>query len=295
MKVSGFTFIRNARKYDYPVVESISSVLPLVDEMVVCAGDSEDDTLQLIESIGSPKIRIIHSVWDKNLREGGAVLAVETNKAMDAVSADADWLFYIQGDEVLHEEYIPVVRQAMERYRGDKQVEGLLFRYRHFYGSYRYIGDGRKWYSREIRVIRNNPAIRSYRDAQGFRKTNGEKLRVKAIPAWIYHYGWVRNPLFMQQKTRDFGQFWNDDAAHQAWTETVDKKGPAFDYSNIDSLQLFEGTHPAVMKNRVAAENWNFRFDLKKKNFKSWGQRCLYYLEKWTGIRPFEYSNYKKI
>lgn len=295
MKVSGFTFIRNAVKYDYPVVESIRSVLPLVDEMVVCAGDSEDATDQLIESIGDPKVRITRSVWDKHLREGGAVLAVETNKAMDAVSTEADWLFYIQGDEVLHEQYIPVVRKAMEKYLDDPQVEGLLFRYRHFYGSYRYIGDGRKWYSREIRVIRNDPQIRSYRDAQGFRKDNGKKLRVKAIDAWIYHYGWVRNPVFMQQKNRDFGQFWNDEKAHREWTETVDKKGPGFDYSNIDSLELFEGTHPEVMKKRVEGEDWNFRYDIRKKNFKNLKQRCLYYLDKWFGIRPFEYSNYKKI
>ena len=35
MKVVGFTFIRNALTYDYPVLESIQSLLPLCDEMVV--------------------------------------------------------------------------------------------------------------------------------------------------------------------------------------------------------------------------------------------------------------------
>ncbi|HMU72790.1 MAG TPA: glycosyltransferase family 2 protein, partial [Ferruginibacter sp.] len=113
MKVSGFTFVRNAVKYGYPVVESISSLLPIVDEMVVCLGDSEDETNALIGSIGSEKIRTIHSVWDSSLREGGKVLAVETNKAMDATAADSDWLFYIQADEVLHEKYYPVILEAM--------------------------------------------------------------------------------------------------------------------------------------------------------------------------------------
>ena len=74
MKVSGFTFVKNAIKYGYPVTASIRSVLPLVDEMIVCLGDSEDDTTRLIESIGSDKIKIIHSVWDSSLREGGKVL-----------------------------------------------------------------------------------------------------------------------------------------------------------------------------------------------------------------------------
>ena len=108
MKISGFTFVKNAMKYDYPVVESIRSLLPLVDEMVIDLGDSEDDTEGLIKAIGSDKMKMFHSVWDKNLREGGKVLAVETDKAMDAVSPDADWLFYIQADEVIHEKYLPL-------------------------------------------------------------------------------------------------------------------------------------------------------------------------------------------
>jgi hypothetical protein len=294
MKVSGFTIIKNAIKYDYPVVESIQSILPLVDEMIVCAGDSEDETNKLIESIGNEKIKLIHSVWQK-YTEGGAALAAETNKAMDAVSADTDWLFYIQADEVLHEDYLPVVRTAMEMYKDDKAVEGLLFHYHHFYGSYRYIGDSRKWYSKEIRVIRNDKQIRSYRDAQGFRKINDDKLKVKLIDAWIHHYGWVRNPVFMQRKDRDFGQYWNNEKSQTAWAEFIDSKGQEYDYSVIDSLEMYKGTHPAVMKKRLENENWHFSFDIKKKNFKNFKHRLLYYFEKWTGKRPFEYSNYKRI
>ena len=122
MKVSGFTFVKNAIKYGYPVTASIRSVLPLVDEMIVCLGDSEDDTTRLIESIGSDKIKIIHSVWDSSLREGGKVLAVETNKALDATTAESDWLFYIQADEVIHEQYYPVILNAMQKYKQDTRV-----------------------------------------------------------------------------------------------------------------------------------------------------------------------------
>jgi len=35
MKISGFTIIRNAVMNDYPVLEAIQSILPVVDEMVV--------------------------------------------------------------------------------------------------------------------------------------------------------------------------------------------------------------------------------------------------------------------
>src|ERR1700742_1004044 len=107
MKVAGFTFIRNAIKNDYPVVEAITSILPVCDEFIVALGNSEDETEQLIRNIGSAKIKIIHTVWDESLREGGKVLAAETDKALDAVSPDIDWCFYIQGDEVMHEQYLP--------------------------------------------------------------------------------------------------------------------------------------------------------------------------------------------
>ena len=90
MKISGFIIIRNAVINDYPVVEAIRSVLPMVDEMIVSIGDSEDDTLGLIQSIASDKIRIVHSVWDPTLRKDGAVLAAETNKAFKHVSPDSD-------------------------------------------------------------------------------------------------------------------------------------------------------------------------------------------------------------
>src|SRR5215467_2987830 len=132
MKVTGFTFIRNAVKFDYPIVEAISSILPLCDEVVVNIGKSDDGTEELIRSMASPKIRIYHSQWDDSLREGGAVLAAETNKAFDHVPGNSDWCVYIQGDEVIHEKYYPSIREAMEKYKDDPRVEGLLFKYLHF-------------------------------------------------------------------------------------------------------------------------------------------------------------------
>ncbi|HLX92701.1 MAG TPA: hypothetical protein VKR32_13515, partial [Puia sp.] len=147
MKVSGFTFVRNAIRFDYPVVEAVTSILPLCDEIIVNIGNSDDDTEALVRTIPSEKIEIYHSIWDESLKEGGHVLAVETDKALDQVSTDADWCIYIQADEVIHEKYNQAILEAMERYKGDLRVDGLLFKYLHFYGSYDYIGDSRTWYS----------------------------------------------------------------------------------------------------------------------------------------------------
>lgn len=284
MKVSGFTFIRNAVKYDYPIVESILSILPIVDEFVVLVGKSEDSTLALIESINSSKIKIVQSVWDDTLRKGGRVLAVETDKAFQQVDADSDWAFYLQGDEVIHEKYLPVIKKAMRDNLNDKKVEGLLFKYKHFYGSYDFIGDSQRWYRQEIRVIRNNKRIQSYRDAQGFRKEN-KKLKVKAIDAWVYHYGWVKPPEIQQAKNKYFPSLWGNAENKEAFVEE------SFDYSQIDSLANFEESHPEVMLKRIAAKNWNFNFDPTKKNL-DFKTKVLNTIEKWTNIRLGEYKNY---
>src|SRR5689334_14313339 len=233
MKVTGLTIIRNAIKYDYPVVEAITSILPLCDEFIVAVGKSEDDTLSLIKNIGSPKIRIIETAWDDTLRQGGQVLALETNKALDAVGKDTDWCFYIQSDECVHEKYLAIIREAMLEYKDDAKVDGLLFDYRHFYGSYDYVGNSPRWYRKEIRIVRNDPEIRSYKDAQGFRKTDGSKLRVKQIPAEIYHYGWVKPPKAQQAKQKSFHRLWHDDH----WVEKNVRKAEEFDYTQIDSLE----------------------------------------------------------
>lgn len=290
MKISGFTFVRNAVKYDYPIVESIQSILPIVDEFVVSVGNSDDDTLQLIESIGSPKIKIYHSVWDDSLREGGKVLAVETDKAFAHVSPRADWCFYLQGDEVVHEKYLDNIKSGAERYLSNPQVEGLLFNYLHFYGSYDYVGDSRRWYNREIRIIRNDKKISSYRDAQGFRKT-GRKLNVKPINAYIYHYGWVKHPQQQQHKRDNVGIYYSNDQNSNFKQEIKDQ----FDYSNdADSLRRFTDSHPAVMKKRITYKNWDLKLDVTKKNM-SLKDAMLHKIEKWTGKRLFDYQNYRII
>lgn len=288
MKVSGFTFVRNAIKYDYPIVEAIQSILPLCDEVVVAVGNSDDDTLGLIRNIASDKIKIIETIWDDSLREGGRVLAVETDKAFAAVSKETDWAIYIQGDEIIHEKYHPVIRHAMEANLSNKKIDGLLFNYEHFYGSYDYVGESYRWYRREIRVIRNNPEIFSYRDAQGFRKKPNDKLTVKLIDAYVYHYGWVKEPKAMQGKQESFNKYWHDDQ----WMEKNVAKRNEFDYSGIDALRKFNGTHPAVMQTRIDRINWKFDFDLSQNKFKL-KDKLKRLIEKLTGWRPGEYKNYK--
>jgi hypothetical protein len=291
MKVSGFSFIKNALKFDYPVIEAVTSILPVCDEFVVAVGKSDDDTLNYIKSINSPKLRIIETVWDETLREGGRVLSDETNKAFRAISADTDWCFYIQGDEVIHEKYLDNIKQAMIKYKDDKDVDGLLFEHINFYGSYDYVADSRNWNKKEIRVIKNNPDFYSYKDAMSFRKGKDVKLDVVFVDACIYHYGWVKQPEAMQKKQLEFHKLWHDDK----WVEENIPKVDEFDYSQIDSVAKFKGTHPKVMEQRLKRLNWTFSFDPTKGKKQSLRKRILNYIYQNTGVHIGEFKNYNLI
>lgn len=291
MKVAGFTFIRNAVQNDYPIVEAITSILPICDEFVVAVGNSDDGTLELIQGIPSEKIRIIETVWDESAREGGRVFALETDKAYQAISPDTDWAFYIQGDECVHEKDLPVILQAMQNNANDPNVEGLLFHYKHFYGSYNFIADSRRWYRREIRVVKFGKDVHSYKDAQGFRKA-GQKIHAKLIDASIYHYGWVKPPNGLNNKVRNFHQFYHDDA----WLDRHMPENFTFDLGNAERLTRFEGTHPQVAQKRIESMQWPFQFDpvaLRKRM--SLRRKILQQIEDWTGWRIGEYCNYKMI
>lgn len=290
MKVSGFTFIRNAVKYDYPVVEAIRSILPLCDDFIVAVGNSDDNTEEVIQSIDQQKITVLNTSWDDSpeMKKSGEVFASETNKAFRAVPEDSDWAFYIQGDEVVHEKYLDTIHRAMEKWKDDKRVDGLLFKYLHFYGSYDYVGISQRWYRKEIRVIRNDKSIYSYRDAQGFRKGNNHKLNVKPVDAHVYHYGWVKKPDVMMDKIKNTSTFYND----IPWIQKM-SRGQSYDYSNIDALALFDGSHPAVMAGHIKRKNWVFEHDISF-NRLSLKYRGKLFLRKYLGINTF-YENFRII
>ena len=290
MFVSGFTFIRNAIRFDYPIVEAIRSILPLCDEVVVAVGQSDDETLALVRSIGNPRIKIVETVWDDGLRAGGFVLAQETDKALEAVHPDAQWCIYIQGDEVMHEADYPSVRKAMELYLSDPDVEGLLFDYTHFYGSYDYVGISRKWYRKEVRIVRKSKNICSWKDAQGFRHTDGSKLSVAPSGGRVFHYGWVKHPEQQQAKQWNFHQLWHD----KAWVGQHIGYDTKFSYADKEPIKRFEGRHPAVMQARIEQVNWTFESDPSSMPL-PFKEKLSALIEQMTGWRPGEYKNYRLV
>jgi hypothetical protein len=290
LKVCGFSFVRNGIKFGYPFQEAIQSILPICDQVIVAVGNSDDNTLEKVKAI-DPKVKVIKTTWDESLRKGGRVLAVETDKAFQAIPQEYDWAFYLQGDEVVHEKHLPVILKAMADNLNQADIDGLLFKYVHFFGSYDFVGVDSSWYRREIRVVRNKKDIFSYRDAQGFRKKNNKKLNVKLIDAEIMHYGYAKQPEVLQKKVNTIKMFFNKNV-QQGNNGTDTEK---FEYEGMNvPVRKFSGTHPRVMQELISRKNWSFNPDLSIKYY-SLKDRVKKTIFKYTGWIPGEYKNYKII
>jgi len=286
--ISGFTFVRNAVLLDFPIVEAIRSILPLCDEVVVNVGRSDDDTLDLVRGIGDPRIRILETEWDFGRREH--LLADETLRAQRACRHP--WGVYIQADEVLHEAGVPVIRQTIDEVDDDPRVEGLVVRYRHFFGDPFTEAVNRKWYRHEIRVIRLDPGqdIHPFRDAQGFRVgPANRRTRCRLTAAEMYHYGWARSAAALRGRKKEDRKLFlgtvHDPAAHE----------PVLTW--FPGLRPFTGAHPAVARAWVERHRHDPDRTMSAPRFE-WKHLRLYtsdLIERLTGKRLFEFRNYRPV
>jgi glycosyltransferase involved in cell wall biosynthesis len=243
-----------------------------------------------VQSLNDPKIKIIETIWDDSMREGGRILAQQTNIALEHCTGD--WIIYLQADEDLHEQEIELLKTAMMKAEKRPEIEGLLFKYLHFFGDYAHIGMGRQWYRKEIRACRNSGSITSWKDAQGFRVRESDsvfrKLRVLDIPVHIYHYGWVRNPSAYLRKQAAFGRLYHDDA----WLKEHLPKSEEF--PTCYELAEFTGTHPKIMQERIKEDGlWTKHFDSNRRLSRPFAVALCDTFERLTGKRIFEYRNYE--
>jgi len=312
MKISGFSFGRNTSKLYYPIKESILSILPICDEFVFILGkgDEDDNTLEILQSIDSPKLKIIHTEWDTEKFPNGMENAHQTDIAISHCTGD--WLFYVQADEVVHEKYLPVIQKRCEELLNRKEVEGLLFKYKHFFGDYNHYINHHGWYQNEIRIVRNHPDIHSFESAQSFRripnfdgksyrKSEGTQLlKVATVDAYIYHYGWVRPPKYMQSKKKALDSIHKGDKKAESLYKERDEE---FDYGPLKSMLKFKDTHPAVMADKMKDFSWAsslnyttsknpnrplFKHEKLKYRVISWAERNLN-----AGKHFFPFKNWK--
>lgn len=302
VSISGFSMCRNADSLYYPIRESIESILPIVDEFIVAVGEGfeGDETRELIASINSPKIKIIDTVWYTDKFKYGSVHAQQTDIAKNACSGD--WLFYLQADEVIHEKDHKEIVDACSGFLDDKSVDGFVFNYLHFWGDFDHVHDSHAWYDLEIRIVRNDPSIHSWKSAQSFRrytsfddskyldKEGTQKLNVKCLKSEVYHYGWVRPPVLMTKKIN---------ALDKIHSHEKERQSRPFSYGELNQIPKLTGTHPSVMHHWIEKSKWEndgspspeyLRHNKLKAKVMTWLEKHLF-----GGKRIFSSHNFRKL
>ena len=251
MKVSAFTFIKNGQILGYPFLQSIQSILPIVDEFVINVGNSEDDTLKLINSINDKKIRVIESQWNETMQNRGYVYGQQ--KMIAQYNCTGDWAFYIEGDEVYHESELLQIKKSMENHLNDSNVEALVFDFFHFYGNANTLLNSPGWYRSEARIIKNS--LRTYAPDGLFwvvldSNKKGRYPKAKHTGATCYHYGWVRSEEQMNLKSSKIQKYWGESPIK-------------IDYSQIDHtiIEEFQGSHPDIIKDWLPKDSGLYRVD----------------------------------
>jgi glycosyltransferase involved in cell wall biosynthesis len=292
MKVSGFTLIYNGITLGFPYIESIKSLAPLCDEVIINVGFSDpectqdDGTWELLQKeLNDEKYDFIKSYWDPKIKKDGLILSQQTNIALEKCSGDL--AFYLQGDEVLHEQEYSLIKEEMKRLFEDPDSEGVVFNYIHFYGNTDIVKHTRNTYRRELRLLKNLPTIRSIKDAQGFRHQDGTKIKCFQTKAHVFHYGWAREQEIMNRKAQDFDKLYHGEN-HQSKN---------FRYQRIWGLKPFQKSHPKVMdqwikKNKNDLDIMSLPLNHEWKNI---GLCLSDWLENLTGYRIGEYKNFKII
>ena len=275
MKVSAFTFIKNGQILGYPFVQSINSILDIVDEFVINVWQSEDSTLSIIQSINSPKIRIIKSHWNEKMHDRGYVYGQQ--KMIAQFNCTGDWAFYVEGDEVYHENDLEKILESMKIHANDKNVEALIFDFYHFYGNGNSILDSPGWYRSEARIIKNS--VRSYAPDGLFwlileSNKKGRYPKSKHTGVSCYHYGWIRTENQMNLKSSKVQKYWGN-------------KHKRIDYRQMDKsiIKKFEGSHPLVMMDWIVQDEGVFQTDPNYKlTTKQKKHRIMLKIEKLLGI-----------
>ncbi|MGA2244868.1 MAG: glycosyltransferase [Verrucomicrobiota bacterium] len=290
MKVSGFTFLRNGQKLGYPFVASIRSLLPLVDEFVIALGPCDDDTGEMIKAMGDAKIRIIPTQWNERIRNDYSVkgFVFGQQKSIALYNCTGDWAFYLEADEVLHEDDLPKIRAAMEKHLDNERVEALAFDYLHFYGNRNTVVWSPGWYRSEVRILRNTiPAWSS--ESLFFNVVVNHKQsrypRAAHTGVTIFHYGWVRSEAQMNLKAGATHKYWANEPAARV------------DYAAIDGtvLRLFSGTHPKVIRDWLPAADGIFPADPKHQlTAREKKHRRMLWLEKAVGLK-FNKKHYELV
>lgn len=192
--IGATTFIKDGFKYDYNFQETIQS-LKWADQITVVCIATEDGTPEACLKMADDKTKIIvldDTIW--NLLSGKDRLSHFSN--IGIANLQTDWTMYVQADEVLHEDSIPWINQAVH-----EDVDAFMCRRYNLWNTpYQVLNvpiNRRPCSSEVIRLARNQ--FRCVDDAESI-GVDGRLSFAYLDRIEIFHMGFVRRREVMKSK-----------------------------------------------------------------------------------------------
>ena len=198
-------------------------------------------------------------------------------KMIAQFNCTGDWAFYIEGDEVYHEDDLEKIQSSMRMHLNDANVEALVFDFNHFYGNANSVLNSPGWYRSEARIIKNS--VRSYAPDGLFwlvldSNKKGRYPKAKHTGVNCYHYGWVRSEVEMNLKSSKVQKYWGS-------------KHVKIDYAQMDQsiIKKFEGSHPKIILDWIPKDAGLYQTDSSyKATQKQKKHQLMIKLEKLFGL-----------
>lgn len=252
--LAGFSYIYNGIDFDIPFIESIKSVIHIVDEFVLTECYSKDGTwekcLKLQEEYPN-KIKLLRRPWVEHFSE----ISLLANWTATHIDEDIQYCMQLQSDEVIHEKDLDILRRLPELMNLNNKT-AARWRYNHFLGNpsttFPFC------YSELVRVIKRGLGWQIIGDGVQYAK-DGSLLppeEVLETNIQVFHYGKMKDPKKGFKKEVDFQNLFKDVGfPDPKMKEMKEKLGEEYcDYvylfeSNIvdNKIQKFEDSHPLVM------------------------------------------------
>lgn len=227
---------------DYLIVQSVSSLLPICDEVVICDCDSDDGTKQIINDWATqePKIKVVDYLWtDPKGDPGWYVTWVNYAKS----NLSTSHCILLDADELLHEDS---QREVLDAAR-DKKV--LICNRHNFWKDAQHLIPDGQCCSRE--VIRVGPTKMFM--PSDYPDPRCQEAMDEAVKSnvQLFHYGFLRERKAFFRKARAVQKIWADD--YDKRLEAAEKgEGNWMDHDGVvpwkDKLDKFKGTHPEIIK-----------------------------------------------
>jgi len=242
MSLGGSVCVRNCVDLDYNWVESVMSLLPICDEVVICDCDSDDKTKELAKDWATqePKIKVVDYLWTDP--KGDTEWYVNWLNHARAQLA-TEWSIYLDADELLHEDS---QREVLDAAR-DKKV--LICNRHNFWKDAQHLIPDGVCCSRE--VIRVGPT--SMFLPSDYPDPRCQEAMDQAVPSDVHlmHYGFLRERKAFFRKARTVQKIWAD--SFDPRLEAAEKaEGNWMDHSGVvewqGKLEKFKGTHPEIIK-----------------------------------------------